>query len=232
MQKSLRLKRLKDYVRKHKDVTITDLQSVIDASESTIRRDIKALAQEGFLHEHYGSVTLIETKPVDILLTKRLEAELTAKQHIGSLAATYVKSNGFIYIDAGSTTYYMIKHLQNRAVTVVTNGINIAIECNKYDLETILIGGTLKPLTMAMVGDLALDNLRHYQFDQCFMGSNGITKEGYTTPELKEGTLKKLVIQQSKEAYILADRTKEGVLASYRFASLEDAIWLHEGVMT
>ena len=229
MQKSLRIKRIKAYMLEHKDVTIHDLQNVIDVSASTIRRDIKDLVKEGFLSEHYGSVTLVESKPVDVLLQDRLELQLEAKETIGKKAAAIVKPHSLIYIDAGSTTYYMIKHLKQTSITVVTNGINIALECAKHHLEVILLGGSLKSLTMALVGDQALDSVQHYHFDQCFMGANGITPQGYSTPELKEGTLKKTVIKQSKHAYVLADKTKEGSIASYRFASLEDALWIHEG---
>lgn len=232
MQKSLRIKKLKSYVQKYQDVTVNDLQSVIGVSESTIRRDIKELVNEGFLHEHYGSVTWIENKPVDILLTDRLETALEAKKVIALKAAKKVRDGSFIYIDAGSTTYLMIKYLENKQLTVVTNGINIAIECAKYGIEPLLIGGTLKSLTMACVGDAALDQVKHYTFDQSFMGANGIDDLGFTTPELKEGTLKKTVIENSVESFICADRSKKGVRASYRFADFDQAIWIDEGETT
>lgn len=229
MQKSLRMKTLKAYVNEKKDVTVNELLSIIDVSPSTIRRDIKDLVKEGFLTEHYGSVTLIESKPVDILLQERLEANLDAKQTIGLKAAQRVKDHNLIYIDAGSTTYYMVKHLQSCPISVVTNGLNIALECTKYGIDTVLIGGSLKALTMAVVGDLALENIYSYQFDQCFMGANGISDRGYSTPEIKEGILKKRVIKQSKKAYILADHSKHYAEASYYFANLDEAQWIHEG---
>ncbi|MFP4078558.1 MAG: DeoR/GlpR family DNA-binding transcription regulator [Candidatus Izemoplasmataceae bacterium] len=221
MQKSKRLSIIKDYLRTHKDIRISDLNGILDVSESTIRRDIKNLADEGFLKELYGSVVLLEKNQPDTFLKERLEQNIDAKKTIGREAASRISDGDFIYIDAGSTTFHMVKYITAKNLTVVTNGHNIAEELLKYDIPCILLGGELKPLTLAVVGEIALENLRHYNFDVAFMGTNGISKAGYSTPDIKEGTLKKEVIAHSRKRYVLSDQTKMNLTTAYIFSDRE-----------
>lgn len=222
MQKSKRLTIIRDYLRTHKDIRISELNGILDVSESTIRRDIKDLADEGFLKELYGSVVLLEKNQPDTFLKERLEQNIEAKKAIGEKAAAMISDGDFIYIDAGSTTFHMIKYITSKNLTVVTNGHNIAEELLKYEIPCILLGGELKSLTMAVVGEIALENVRHYNFDIAFMGTNGISKAGYSTPDIKEGTLKKRVIEHSRKRYVLSDRTKMNLTTAYIFASRDE----------
>ena len=221
MQKSKRLETIKDYIRTHKDVKISELLPLLDASESTIRRDIKDLAEEGIVKELYGSVVLLEKNQPDTYLDERIDTKTREKKRIGKKAASEIEDGDFIYIDAGSTTFYMVRYIKAKNITVVTNGHNIANELVKYGIPCIILGGELKPLTKAIVGELALDFIRHYNFDIAFMGTNGISSEGYSTPDIKEGTLKKEVIRHARQSYILSDKTKENVTTAYIFASPE-----------
>lgn len=222
MQKSKRLTIIRDYLRTHKDIRISELNGILDVSESTIRRDIKDLAEEGFLKELYGSVVLLEKNQPDTFLKERLEQNIEAKKTIGEKAAAMISDGDFIYIDAGSTTFHMVKYITASDLTVVTNGHNIAEELLKYGIPCILLGGELKPLTMAVVGEIALENVIHYNFDIAFMGTNGISKAGYSTPDIKEGTLKKRVIEHSRKRYVLSDKTKMDLTTAYIFASRDE----------
>jgi len=221
VQRSKRLALIKDYVLKHKDVKITELNQVIDASESTIRRDIKTLAQDGFLNELYGSVVLNVQNSPDTFFQERLNQNVSIKKDIGLKAAKTIKDQDVIYIDAGSTTFHMVEAIEAKDITVVTNSIHIAENLANRHINTYIVPGNLKPLTMAIVGEQALEYVRTYNFDKCFMGTNGISKKGYSTPDVKEGILKKAVINHSRECFVLSDSSKDNVSTAYIFASLE-----------
>ena len=222
MQRSKRIQILKDYILEHKDVKISEFNSLLDVSESTIRRDLKTLAEEGFIKELYGNVILAEKNKSDIFIQERLSQNLHAKKLIGEKAANLVEDNDFIYIDAGSTTFHMIESINAKNVTVVTNGIHIAQACATYGIHTLLLGGELKALTMAIVGEQALETLQNYNFDACFMGTNGISSLGYSTPDVKEGIVKKHVIKRSLKKYVLSDKTKYHTVTAYVFTSKEE----------
>jgi len=228
MQKSKRMSLLKTYIKEHKDVKIKELSEQIDVSESTIRRDIKDLVKEGFVREYYGSVVLLEKNQTDTWIDERLNSKVEEKSYIGQLAAEQIDDDDFVFIDAGTTTFHMIKSIKAKNITVVTNGINVASELVKYGIDTRMLAGKLKATTMAIVGEEAILQLMQYHFDVCFIGANGLNKDGYNTPDLKEGLVKKTVIHQSSKTYILADSSKESVGSAFTFAKLEEGKWINE----
>lgn len=228
MQKSKRLFLLKEYIEKNKDVKIKELSNVIDVSESTIRRDIKDLVKEGFVKEFYGSVVYLDKNQADTWIDERLLSNIDEKNRIGMFAASKIEDGDFIYIDAGTTTYHMIKNITAKNITVVTNGLNVASELTKYNIDTYMLAGKLKSTTLAVVGEEAIVQLMQYHFDACFVGTNGITKAGFTTPDIKEGLIKKTVINQSRKKYILADSSKEHIETAFIFAERDDCQWINE----
>jgi DeoR family transcriptional regulator, fructose operon transcriptional repressor len=228
MQKSKRLEIIKDYMKTHKDVQINEFSKVLDVSESTIRRDIKKLAKAGFLKELYGSIVLIETRNEDILLYDRLNENVDAKDKIGKKAARLIEDNSLVYLDAGSTTFHMVKFIRAKNVRFVTNGINIGLELLRHGLKAHIIGGEMKLVTLAIIGEQAVDSITNYQFDLAFIGANGVDKNGYSTPDPNEGVIKKQAIKNSKQAIILADSSKLNITTKFQFAKREQARLISE----
>jgi len=222
MRRTERLKKIKQYMGEHKESEIDDFKSFLDCSESTIRRDVKILVQQGILKEHHGSVELLEKNINDTFINQRLNENIDKKDKIGNHASKLISDDSFIYIDAGSTTYHLIKHLQAKNLTVCTNGLNIATELVKRNIETIIINGTIKPTTFAVVGEDAIESIANYNFDMAFMGTNGVSSKGYSTPDIKEGILKKKVIEKSRQAFILTDASKMNRTTAYIFAERDE----------
>ena len=94
-------------------------------------------------------------------------------------------------------------------------------ELLKNNIKTIIAGGEIKGLTGAIVGIETVEFLDKYQFDKCFLGTNGISiKAGFTTPEVNEAMVKKKVLELSEEKYILADEDKFNKISNIKFSSL------------
>jgi DeoR family fructose operon transcriptional repressor len=228
MQKSKRLEIIKDYLKTHKEVQINDFSNVLDVSESTIRRDIKKLAKDGFLKELYGSIVLLEMHNEDILLYDRLKENVEAKNKIGKKAARIIEDNSIVYLDAGSTTFHMIKYIKAKNVRFVTNGINIGLELLRYGHKAYIIGGEMKLVTLAIIGEQAVDAITNYHFDLAFIGANAVDKHGYSTPDPNEGVIKKQAIKNSKQSIILADSSKLNSTTKFQFAKRENARLISE----
>jgi DeoR family fructose operon transcriptional repressor len=228
MQKSKRLEIIKDYLKTHKEVQINDFSNVLDVSESTIRRDIKKLAKDGFLKELYGSIVLLEMYNEDILLYDRLKENVEAKNKIGKKAARIIEDNSIVYLDAGSTTFHMIKYIKAKNVRFVTNGINIGLELLRYGHKAYIIGGEMKLVTLAIIGEQAVDAITNYHFDLAFIGANAVDKHGYSTPDPNEGVIKKQAIKNSKQSIILADSSKLNSTTKFQFAKRENARLISE----
>jgi DeoR family fructose operon transcriptional repressor len=200
----------------------------LDVSESTIRRDIKKLAKDGFLKELYGSIVLLEMHNEDILLYDRLKENVEAKNKIGKKAARIIEDNSIVYLDAGSTTFHMIKYIKAKNVRFVTNGINIGLELLRYGHKAYIIGGEMKLVTLAIIGEQAVDAITNYHFDLAFIGANAVDKHGYSTPDPNEGVIKKQAIKNSKQSIILADSSKLNSTTKFQFAKRENARLISE----
>ena len=96
-----------------RSVTVQELCDALDASESTIRRDLVLLNQQGRLNRVHGGATL----PGSAFLTNEesMSAEehqaVTQKQSIGQLAASFIHGEDFVFVDAGSTTLQLVRAL-------------------------------------------------------------------------------------------------------------------------
>ena len=90
-----------------------------------------------------------------------------------------------------------------------------------------ILGGTLKRTTNAIVGPTAVEQLQQLYFDKAFLGMNGIDEQaGYTTPDTEEAIIKKTAARQSQEAFVLADRSKLKQRSFVQVLSLKQAMIL------
>ena len=113
-----------DEIAKKRSVTVTELCEVLDASESTVRRDLATLDREGKLKKvHGGAVALtaelISTEP-DV--QEKLKLYSAEKDAIAKYAAGVINKNDLIFIDAGTTTEKLIDYIEEKGATFVTNG--------------------------------------------------------------------------------------------------------------
>ena len=221
-----RFEKILELLRKEQSVTVTDLTKHLNTSESTIRRDLTLLDKQGLLIKVHGGATAVKSVfALEEAVTLKSKKNLDEKRKIAEYAANLVDSNDFVYIDAGTTTEFMIDYLKEQDVTYVTNGIGHARKLMNAGFHVILIGGEIKAVTEAIVGVDALENLEKYNFTKGFFGTNGIDGDrGLTTPDLKEASVKRKALSHCREVYILADHSKFHNISSVKFGNIEDAV--------
>lgn len=215
-----RMNKIVEIVDDKGSVSVQELMEMLNTSESTIRRDLASLHNNGqILKVHGGAVTVknnMRTKDDEVFLRQELNRE--SKVKIARHAVSLIQPNDFIYLDAGTTTDIMADYMDEKSITVVTNGISHAKKLASKGIRTYLLGGLLKSSTEAIVGEEAVISLRKYNFVKGFFGTNGVTvKEGFTTPEVKEALLKEKAMERTKDIYILADSSKFGCISSVKF---------------
>lgn len=208
-------------LKKEKRLSYKDIAFNTNISESTVRRCVDKMSSDGLLVKIKGGAALSEKLNIDIEVHERFIQNISEKQDIANKAQKLIKNGDLIYLDAGTTTFFVIRHLKDRNITVVTNGIMHINELVKYGIKTILIEGEVKHSTKAIIGVEAVNSISKYRFDKCFIGTNGVNLEtGYTTPESNEARLKEKVIRHSEEKYILVDYTKFNKISNITFADI------------
>ena len=150
--------------------------------------------------------------------------DINEKIKIAEYAASLIKDNDFVYIDAGTTTELMINFINNTKAVFVTNGIVHARKLIQKKCTTYILGGELKLATEAIVGAETVNALRKYNFTKGFFGVNGVDIErGFTTPDIKEAMVKSEALHRSKKRYILCDNSKFDEISSVTFADIKEA---------
>ncbi|KHE67548.1 DeoR/GlpR family DNA-binding transcription regulator, partial [Halobacillus sp. BBL2006] len=211
-------------IKEHHTVKLKELVNHTGASESTIRRDLDQLERNGKIRRVHGGASLKSSASDEPTLIEKTTKHREEKITIARYAASLVQDGDCIFIDAGSTTYEMIPFLNADDITVVTNGLNHLELLNEYQIKTFVVGGYVKHRTRAVVGAGALTNLQQYRFDQCFMGTNGISLDsGYTTPDPEEAAVKQTTLSLSQQRYVLADHSKFDEVAFCKFGNLDEA---------
>ncbi len=216
-------------VNERKTVTVQELTEYLDTSESTIRRDLTTLHKRKMLIKVHGGATAIDmgytTKDVDV--ASRQDMNIEEKVQIARCAAELIEKDDFVYIDAGTSTEFLIDYITEQEAVYVTNAILHARKLSQKGCRVFLIGGELKESTEAIVGAVALENLSRYHFTKGFFGANGVHPEkGLTTPEINEAVVKEKAFLQCKERFVLADSSKINQVSSVRFAEFADAVIL------
>ena len=215
-----------------KSVTVTELRELLDASESTVRRDITALDKAGKLTKVFGGAVALNHKVTAYEPTVAQKSELNKEEKkIAKYAASLIMPDDFVYLDAGTTTGLMLEYLEGVKAAFVTNAVSHAQTLAKMGIRVYLIGGELKSSTEAVVGSQAMQMIQMYHFTKGFFGTNGITRrEGFTTPDTSEAIVKSTAMKQCKDVYILTDKSKFGEVSSVTFGGFTDAKILTEEI--
>lgn len=137
---------LLELVNEKKSITVTEAKEVLNASESTIRRDIIALHNAGKLTKVFGGAVALEEDVIteEPSVEQRVEQNKEEKYMIAEYAASLVEQGDFVYIDAGTTTGYMLGYLKNSKSVFVTNAVTHAKKLALQGNKVILIEGRIK----------------------------------------------------------------------------------------
>lgn len=213
-------------LEKQGSITVQQLMTSLDASESTIRRDLNALDAAGrLLKVHGGAIargTTYSTKDDDVISRKAQNHE--DKLVIARYAASLIEADDFIYLDAGTTTELVIDYITEKSAVFVTNALTHAKRLSEIGCTVYILGGEYKESTEAIVGDEAVYSLQKYNFTKGFWGTNGISAvKGYSTPDVKEARVKGVAMSHCNQPYVLGDVSKFAKLSCVTFAEFDQA---------
>ncbi|MGV8146424.1 MAG: DeoR/GlpR family DNA-binding transcription regulator [Alkaliphilus sp.] len=204
-------------------VKTIELAELFGVSEPTIRRDISDLNKQELLIRTHGGALTAESNRGEPSFSEKVDKYAEEKTQIGKTAAAFITDGKTILLDAGTTTLQVAKHINAKNVTVITNSLDIAYELeNKPEVEVILLGGTIRWNTRAMVGPITEVTMKRFRVDMLFVGTNAISIEGgITTPNLIESQTKKTMIDIARRTFVVTDHTKFDRVEFCQIASIK-----------
>ena len=205
-----------------KFVRLDDLVSLLDTSESTVRRDLDELESERKLHRVHGGAELPHSLQEEFTNQQKSIKNIQEKMLVAKKAASLISNDDVIFVDAGTTNELLLGYLSQDNLTVVTNSIHHAAKLVDKNIQTIIIGGHVKKSTDASIGAVAYEQIKQLNFDKAFLGINGIDEEFLTTPDMEEAVIKNTVIENARKSYIVTDSSKIGRVSFAKVDKIEN----------
>lgn len=194
-------------------VQVESLAKHFDVSLATVRRDLSALENDGYLRRVYGGAISLK-KPIastDAFKIRSLECQ-AEKAAIGRLAASLVKPGDTVLLDVGTTTLEVAKALKQRTgFTVLTNSLPILNELVDSSLDVYSLSGKMRKSEFSFVGNLIFNTVHSFHISKVFIGCGGYSLEfGLTEHIYDSAQNRNLFIEQSDEAILVTDSRKFG----------------------
>ena len=217
---------ISEFVKEKKYASIDEIMEKFQLSRSTVRRTLIAMEEKKLLKRVRGGAEAREE--VDAILPMDFQEVFNANKEdkiiIAKKAASLIQDNDVIFIDSGSTCFYMIDYIKAKEITVVTNGIMHIQKLMAKGINTYILGGYAKPEKNLIMGEDMINKISVMNFDKAFLGTMGIdARSGFTTMMLEDGEVKKAVIKSSDKCYILADKSKFNVRKFYTYGDFTEA---------
>jgi len=208
-------------LKEHEFLRVTELGERFGVSEVTVRGDLDALAAGGEVRRVHGGAILLANPRAERSFEDSRSANAEEKAAIARAASALVTNGDVVALDVGTTTTALAIAIAARedleGVTVVTNGLNIALELERAAprVTVVVTGGTLRPLQHSLVNPLATVVLATINPDIAFIGCNGVEpRRGVTNVNLPEAEVKRQMLSAARRRVIVADGSKLGQVAA------------------
>ena len=200
-----------DWLQEEGSARVRDLSVAFAVSEATIRQDLEKLEADGHIsRQHGGAFLRTVPKQVETLSLQHME-NIERKRKIGAKAASLIGDGETIILDAGSTTTEIAHNLLGRSsLTVITNGLNIALMLGAVPGYAVhMPGGQFKAPTLSLSGDKAAEYFDDVYAGKLFLATAGVALDtGLTYPSFADLQLKQAMIRAASRVYLVADSTK------------------------
>jgi DeoR/GlpR family transcriptional regulator of sugar metabolism len=205
-------------------LSVAELAERYGVSESTIRRDLARLSESGEVVRTYGGA-LSHGNGEEQTLQERERLARTEKAAIARAAEAHLGPDcRLVLLDAGTTVGALAARLAARGgLTVATTGLSaIEVLAGVPGIELIVLGGTVRQLSLGMVGPLAESAVSRLTADAVFLGADGVVAgRGLCEARPEQAALKQLMISRSRDVYVLADAGKLGREKSHWWAGFD-----------
>ena len=214
MLKNERLAQIQRMLNDYGKVEVKNLCRIFNVTEITIRRDLNQLEQQRLaIRSHGGAIAPPEAVITERPYQTRITSHLEEKEAIAQLALPLIQTGARIFFDSSTTVFCLAQLLTNdQNLCIITDTLSTALELNtRTNIHVICLGGELQKNSNSCAGIFAETMLDTMNFDYAFLGVYGITEDGYlSTPSTAEYSLKKAVIQHSRQVVLMVDSSKLG----------------------
>jgi DeoR family fructose operon transcriptional repressor len=211
VQNHERRSRLLDIIRIRGFAALEELVRELGVSESTVRRDLDALEDQGSARRTHGGVLYSGGMPRLAEFDERQPANWAAKRAIAVTAASVIEDGETVLLDGGTTTYEVARLLVGRSLQVVTNSLPVAnLFASEARTDLVLLGGYVSPRTGVCLGPYANELLGRLHVTTTVLSAAGVSEEGLFNAHLLLAETEQAMLKAAGRVMVVADSSKFG----------------------
>jgi DeoR/GlpR family transcriptional regulator of sugar metabolism len=208
-------------LRRDGKLVARDLAQELGLSEDSVRRDLRELAAAGLCQRVYGGA--LPMSPATGAFDARLAVAPESKRQVAERAAKLITSGTTTILGGGTTALAVAAALApDLTATIVTpSPATAAALVNHVSVGVFMLGGRVLKQAASVCGAAAVEAAGKITADLYLLGVAGVhPKQGFTTGELDEAAMERVLISRAAETYVLASSEKLGTVARCTVANL------------
>jgi DeoR/GlpR family transcriptional regulator of sugar metabolism len=203
--------RIEEYVQRVEFASLEELSQHVNASVSTVRRDLTALESAGNLRRTHGGARIVAPRSDEFAFSARDTHQLSEKEAIGTTCAGLLGAQQSVILDAGTTVYHVARHLEEKVPQIVTHSLPVAnLYASANRVEVIMAGGVIYPRLGVLVGPMTVEAYSKMRADVAIMGAGGISLEGITNSHALMIDIQRAMLKAAQKIIFCLDHTKFG----------------------
>jgi DeoR/GlpR family transcriptional regulator of sugar metabolism len=219
-------------IRQRGFIAFQELDSHLDASPATLRRDLDKLEGAGRIVRVRGGARLAEPQTnaqgdvqhlQGVPFHQNIAKNDAAKRAIGKAAAALCRPKESVIIDGGSTTLQMCPHLETLELQVLSNSLHIINALLPQPGTRIAIpAGTVFREQNIVLSPFDNDGMDRYRASRMFMGAAAVGRHGVMQADLILAQAEQRWLARADELILLVDSSKFEAPAGHMVCALKD----------
>ena len=225
MLKEERYIQILDLVNKKGTLKVSEIMNRLQVSDMTVRRDLMELEEQGKLERvHGGAKSLNLYRRKELTHIDKKVINIDAKKIIAEKALSLLKPEQTIFLGPGTTIELFASMITDDTIRVITNCLPVfeVLNMNLPHMQVYLLGGEIRQITKAFIGEITNKSLLDMHFHQVFVSSNAVLDSQIMTSTIEEGRTQSIALDNSVEKYLLIDDSKIGCEDFYAYYNLGD----------
>ena len=204
-------------------MSLAELVQNLRVSESTIRRDLEILEEQGGIRRTHGGAVCVQDSSSRLAFADRETTARAQKQAIAKAVAGLIPDGQTIILDGGTTCHEVARAIQGRRINVITNSVPIAsLLSTDLATEVTLVGGYVYPRTGAALGPMAEGMLAGLHAGTLILSCAGLAAEGVFNPNQMMVGVERRMMEIADRVILAADHTKVGMRAVVKLCEVGD----------
>lgn len=199
-----------ELARQQGRVLVEPVAEEFEVTPQTIRRDLSELCRIHLLRRvHGGAIAFDGIENLGYEARKKMAAE--SKRAIGKCTAELIPNDSSLFINIGSTTEQVARHLMaHRGLLVISNNLNIVNILRKNEnIDVMTAGGTVRSEDGGIVGESASRFMDQFKLDYAVIGVSAIEEDGAILDfDSREVCVTQAIIRNSRSVILVADELK------------------------